>query len=635
MQTNLYRLRVLVKTLSFVLFLYTICRLLFYLFYLHYFSDINFNELLQLFVFGLRFDISAIVACNSLFIVLFLLPGRLQAKSWYSLLLKYVFIIINGIALFANCADLAYFRYTLKRTTFDVFTFVGTGNDLLQLMPSFLVDFWYVFVIWILLCLVLVWGYKKLKVPVKQIQSYTLKQIAFDSMFLIAGIILSIIGFRGGMQLIPIYNVTAAEYTEARNIPLVLNTPFSIIKTADLPEVSDVNYFDENKLHTIYSPYKKPYKKGKAAELKRKNIVILILESFSKEYIGYFNKGKGYTPFLDSLMKQSLVFNNAFANGKKSAEGIPAVLAGIPTLMNEPYLSSIYGSNTINSVASLLKEEGYTSAFYHGGTNGTMNFKEFCSIAGFDNYYGRTEYNNETDYDGHWGIWDEPYLQYFAKQLNTTKQPFVTSLFTLSSHHPYRLPEQYKTIFKDEGLNIYKCIRYTDHSLKKFFETARKASWYNNTLFVITADHTGVSESDYYGNYAGMYAIPIVFFDPEKNLKGINSTLTQQIDIMPGILDYLGYSKPYFAFGRSAFDSTQTGFNVNYINNIYQLINDNYLLQFDGKKATALFEYRTDSLLRKNLLPARSSEKANIENTLKAYIQTYNTSLIHNKMKMQ
>ncbi|MBL7893442.1 MAG: sulfatase-like hydrolase/transferase [Bacteroidia bacterium] len=631
MNFHISKLLTLTRYLALLLVVYFVCRLLFYLFYLNYFSDLSFAELLKLFFFGLRFDVSAIIACNALFVVLFLLPVPFRSKEWYRSILQYVFIITNSIAVLANCADLAYFRFTLKRTTFDVFSFMATGNDMFQLFPVFLTDFWYVFVIWIILCFVISRGYKKIDVPVEEIQIGPLKKYALGGFTLLLATGLSIIGFRGGFQLIPIYNVTAAEYTSAHNIPLVLNTPFSIIKTADLPQIIEVDYFNEAELKALYSPNRK----AKAGPFKRKNVVILILESFSKEYIGYFNKGKGHTPFLDSLMTESLVFDKAFANGKKSAEGIPAVLASIPTLMNEPYLSSIYGANTINSIANLLKEEGYTSAFYHGGTNGTMNFKEFCSIAGFDNYYGRFEYNNEEDYDGHWGIWDEPYLQYFAKQLNTTRQPFVVSLFTLSSHHPYHVPDKYKTVFNDGGLSMNRCIRYSDHSLRKFFEKAARAEWYNNTLFVITADHTGISESRYYGNYIGIYSIPVIFFDPEKKLKGVSSTLTQQTDIMPSILDYLNYSKPYFAFGQSDFDSVQTSHNVNYINDIYQLISDKYLLQFDGKKATGLYEYQKDSLLKKNLLNGKITDQHEIENNLKAYIQTYNARLIHNKMKVE
>lgn len=631
MQSILNRLASLLKTLLFLLGVYFVCRIIFYFFYLDYFSELSVVELIKILFVGLRFDVSAIIAINALFILLFLFPSSLKNKDWYKALLKYVFIITNSIALFAGCADLAYFRYTLKRTTFDVFTFIGTGNDIAQLLPVFVIDFWYVFCIWIIFVVILFRGYVKLNTVNTEPSPTNLKTILIELFVLTFTIGLSIIGFRGGLQLIPIYNVTAAEYTSAHNIPLVLNTPFSIIKTADQPQITELNYFTDAELKKLYSPKQN----GKTELFKPKNVVVLILESFSKEYIGFYNKGKGYTPFLDSLMHQSLVFTNAFANGKKSAEGIPAILAGIPTLMNEPYASSIYGSNSINSLANLLKTKGYTSAFYHGGTNGTMNFKEFCSIAGFDNYYGRTEYNNEVDYDGHWGIWDEPFLQYFARQLNVTRQPFVASLFTLSSHHPYKIPDVYQNIFKDKGSSINKCVHYTDYSLKKFFETARKMPWYNNTLFVITADHTGISYSDYYGSSMGIYTIPIVFFDPGEKLKEIDATLTQQIDIMPGVLDYLNYPKPYFAFGKSMFDTTQTRFNVNYLNNIYQYIDTTHLLQFDGKQTTALYNHPKDSLLMTNLLPNNEIDKHKIENLLKAYIQTYNNCLMHNKMKIE
>lgn len=631
MQNNYNRWGSLAKLFSLLLLVYTICRLLFYFFNFQHFSEIEILTLIKLFFFGLRFDTSAIIAVNSLFILLYLLPKQLHAKKGYGTLLKYVFIVTNAIAFLANCVDWIYFRYTLKRTTWDVFSFISTETDFVQLIPVFVIDFWYVLLIWGVFCFVTLRLYKKWVIADVTTDTFTIKQGMFDFLTLTIGTVLSIIGFRGGLQLIPIYNVTAAEYTEAKNIPIVLNTPFSIIKTADLPDLNEKKYFDETTLKTIYSPYRK----GNGKEKKNKNIVILILESFSREYIGYFNHGKGYTPFLDSIMQQSLVYTNAFANGKKSSEGIPAILAGIPTLMNEPYLSSIYGSNTINSLASLLKKEGYTSAFYHGGTNGTMNFKEFCSIAGFDHYYGRSEYNNEADYDGNWGIWDEPFLHYFAKQLNLTQQPFVASLFTLTSHHPYNIPEQYKTVFKDEGLKIHKCIRYTDYSLKNFFDAVCKTNWYANTLFVITADHTGISESNYYSNYIGQYQIPIIFFDPERKTTGIDSTLAQQIDIMPGVLDYLGYSKPYFSFGSSLFDSTLSRFNVNYINNTYQLINNNYLLEFDGQKPTALYKYKTDSLVKKNILTENPVQAESITNTLKAYIQTYNSCLINNKMRAE
>lgn len=362
----------------------------------------------------------------------------------------------------------------------------------------------------------------------------------------------------------------------------------------------------------------------------QKNVVFIILESFSKEYMGYFNKGKGYTPFLDSLMQHSLVFENSYANGKRSAEGIPAILASIPTLMTEPYLTSVYGANTISSIASILKTKGYNSSFYHGGTNGTMGFKEFCSIAGFDKYYGRTEYNNEDDYDGNWGIWDEPYLQYFNQELSQKKEPFMSAVFTLSSHHPYLLPEKHKQKFKGGTIPIHACIEYTDYALQLFFKSAQKQKWYNNTLFVLTADHTGISEGIYYGNQIGMYTIPIVFFDPSQNKSEKNYTLTQQLDILPTVLDYIHYPDSFFSFGKSVFDTTQSPMNIQFYNGFYQASNDSLLMVYDGNNAQTIFNYRKDSLL-KQPLKQNNSSTLKLSNQLKAFIQTYTNCLLNNK----
>ena len=107
---------------------------------------------------------------------------------------------------------------------------------------------------------------------------------------------------------------------------------------------------------------------------KHKNVVIIILESFSKEYVGYYNNGKGYTPFLDSLINYSLVMERAYANGIKSIEALPSIVSSIPTLMNNPFITSIYATNKYYSLPLLLKREGYSTSFFHGGNRGTMGF---------------------------------------------------------------------------------------------------------------------------------------------------------------------------------------------------------------------------------------------------------------------
>lgn len=617
------------RKLLLLLFVYEVCRLLFYLFNQHHFQELGIGELLYIFVVSVKFDLSVLVLLNSLFILLWLLPLPFRYKKGYQLFLKWLFIIPNSIGILANCVDLVYFPFTLKRTTADVFHFFGgeIGNDLFELIPTFFTDYWYIFLIWLGLSYLLISFYGKVATI---IPTWSKKDFLIQTAVFIAGIPLALLIYRGGFQLKPINAVDAAQYTSSQNVPLVISTPFSILKTLDLKTIEPHNYYaNEPDLIKHYTPIHA----AESKEFKKMNVFLIILESFSKEYIGAINhRQKGFTPFLDSLMSESLVFPNAFSNGKKSIEGVPAIIASIPTWMDEAYITSPYGSNNMNSLASTLKSEGYRTAFFHGGTNGTMGFDAFARLAGYEQYYGRKEYNDESDYDGNWGIWDEEFMQYVAKRSNEMPQPFFSTLFTLSSHHPFEVPKKYEGKFKEGDLPILKSVAYTDYSLRRFFETAKQMPWYNNTLFVLCADHTGISGDAFYSNLIGSHAIPIVYYKANSDLKGIDSTVTQQLDIMPTVLNYLGYPKKYFAFGHNSLDSLKKQPSLTYNNNFYQLIEGSYVLEFDGTNSLALYNYQKDSTLKKDLRATEKQMLRKMEDKVKAMIQTYEQSLINNKM---
>lgn len=630
MQTWASNLISLSKKIGLLLCLYMLCRLLFYWFNHAYFSDLGFGQLLMIMASGLRFDLSVIILSNSIFMLLYILPLPIREARFYRISLLWLFILVNSIAILANCVDLIYFQFTLKRTTADVFNFFGggIGNDLGRLLPLFLKEYWYIFLIWILLTVATYYYYRKLDKNTRF--TWNLKGYLMQVLVVIVIVPLLIVGYRGGLQLKPISAVDAGEHTSVKNIPLVISTPFSILKTLDLQAIDpSIYYANEVELKSIYNPYHK----AETGEFKKLNIFIIALESFSKEYIGSINgRGTGCTPFMDSLIRQSRTYVNAYANGKTSIQGIPSIVASVPTWMNEPYISSPYGSNQISSLASLLKEQGYYTAFFHGGTNGTMGFNGFASLAGYDNYYGRTEYNNEKDYDGNWGIWDEEFFQYTAKTINEKKQPFFATLFTLTSHHPYPVPERYKARFKEGKLPIEKSIAYSDYALSQFFAAAKTMPWYKNTLFVLVADHTGITVDPFYQGKVGNNAVPILYFMAGSNLKGIDSTTTQQIDIQPSILDYINYPSSYFSLGTSVFDSTAQHQAFMFNSGSYQIIEKNYVLEFNGEKAIELYDFGKDSLLEHNLLIAKAELTKKLERKAKAIIQTYQQSLINNKM---
>jgi phosphoglycerol transferase MdoB-like AlkP superfamily enzyme len=621
------------------LVMYPLCKLFFFFLNHLHFADVSFLELIKILFFGLRFDLSSLVTINLVFILFHSLPFHFVQSKPYQFVLKIIFLLSNGIAILSDCMDMAYYPFTLKRTTYDFFHFMNLGTDFSTLLPRYLLDFWYIVLLWIVLLIMLSFLYDRTKMlsAVSQHTYHAQQKWNTWLMRLFSWAVLNttviglcIIAFRGGLQLRPIMPINAAAYVNANYIPLSINTPFSIIKSYGLEELDEKIYFNEQDILHQFNPI------HPASQTKSKpNIFILILESFSKEFTGLGNE-KSYTPFLDSLMKESLVFTHAFANGKRSIDGIPAIVASMPTLMNESFITSGYCSNPFDALPTILKPMGYSSAFFHGGTNGTMGFDAFCKSAGFENYYGRFEYNHDSDYDGEWGIWDEPFLQYSVEKVSQLQEPFYASVFTLSSHHPYAIPKKYATLFKEGTLPIHKCIAYTDYSLKKFFESASKQKWFTNTLFVITADHTGASDHPYYTNSKGSYEIPILYYQAHSTLKGRNPVITQQLDIVPTLLSITGSNKNYFAFGKNAFDSTQAGMHVSFVNGVYQLIQKDYLLQFDGNTSIALFRHSSDSLLQTNLIHSIDEPtKSKLEGYIKAVIQTYSAGMIHNKLSAE
>ena len=497
----------------------------------------------------------------------------------------------------------------------------------------YVIDFWYDYLLLAGLIYTSWFLHKKYVKTESIYYNYILKDYLIHTIILVAFSGITIIGMRGGTQHKPIDIVNAGQYTKAQNIPIILNTPFTILKTLLIDNIEVKRYYSDAEIESIYTPKTliKPFGNHQG-----KNVVLIILESFAKEYVGGLNNGNGYTPFIDSLLTESYAFSNAYANGSRSIEALPCILAGLPQLMSTPYVISNYAGNRLDGLAKILKNDGYNTSFYHGGANGTMGFNGFVGVAGIDNYFGINEYpNKDQDYDGSWGIFDEPYLQYYAKELNNKKEPFFSSIFTLSSHHPYKIPKKHKGKFSKGNLPLHKTIGYTDYALKQFFKTAQKMPWFKNTLFVFTADHSAQSNNKFYKTRLGRYAVPVFIYSPTGNLKGNNSNIFQHIDITPTVLSLTSKNKDIISFGNNAFDISKK-FTIQFINNTYQITYKNNFLIYDGLKTINFHNLNNDTLLSNNLInkltPSQKVEKNEAEKLLKGIIQQYNNRLINNQL---
>lgn len=623
-----------VQQLLLSMLLFSICRIGFYLYNTEFFPDLSFTHFLNLLWGGLRFDLATVLYVNALLIVLTILPFDFRFNKAYQIFIKYSFYFFNAVAAIANLADFAYYKFTLRRTTADVFSEFAKGPDE-AVFFRFIFDYWHVTLFFIGLMALMVFLYNRICVEGPMMKN---KKAYYGFGLLAIPLILTLYvgAVRGGFKhsTRPLTLSHAGEYVKNPNeANIVLNTPFSIIRTIGKTKIQKVNYFTtEEALAGVYNPIHTP---NDSIPFKADNVVVILLESFSREFMGSFNTDKkdykGYTPFLDSLVQHSKTFEYSFANGRKSIDGLPSTTASIPTF-GVPFVLTAYANNKFNSLASLLKEKGYHTSFFTGHPNGAMGFSSYTTIAGFDTYVGMTEYNNQNDYDGMWGIWDHKFLPFFANEISQFKEPFFASLFTLSSHHPFKVPQEFETKFKGGSQPILKCIEYTDYALQQFFKKVSKEPWYNNTLFVITADHcsSNILFDDSKAN-PGLFSVPIIFFKPDNSLASRENEIIQHIDIMPSVLGYLHYDKPYFAFGRDVFRESTTPIAFNY-RDAYNLYEGDYLISFNGKKTIGLYNFKNDKLLTTDLKKENKQVVAELELKLKAIIQQYNNRMIDNRL---
>ena len=623
-----------------VMAIYTLSRVFFYWINLDLYPNVDNAHLLEMIMGGWRFDLTALLYLNSLYILLILLPLPIQIRNnkHYIRVTNYSFYIPNIIGLIANCMDMVYVRFTDRRTTCTLFTEFQNDGNLTEIILQAAGQYWYVTLFGIAIIALLIIASRKtwqIKTP-----SSTWMYYVTNSVLMVVSIYFVVMGIRGGFGKYtrPITISNAMQYANSpQETAILLNTPFSLMKSLENTTYVHPQYFTDDEAETIFSPIHID-EIEENERLGKTNIVIVILESFSKEYIGFYNQHidgyQGYTPFLDSLLAHSVTYTHSFASGRKSIDAMPSVLSSIPMLI-EPYIVTPYSTNAVSSLAECLRDEGYATAFFHGAPNGSMGFQAYARSAGFEQYFGMDEYDGIDAFDGTWAIWDEEFLQYYAQRMSQMPEPFMTTVFTASSHHPFRIPERYEGVFPQGDQPIHPCLGYTDHALRKFFAYVQQQAWYENTLFVITADHTNQVSLPEYATAKGLFEVPIAFYSPQWSQGEVHEqSAVSQTDIMPSVLAYLGYQKPFFAFGKDILTKEkETPWAVCYNHPAYQLLSNSLLLQFDGQNTYAVYNYQNDPLLQNNI--ASEINYSAMERYLRAYIQQYIYRLTTNQLTIQ
>ena len=639
MDIRLQEVKVFLYRILLVYFSYTICRLLFYYFNQDLIQVTGFMQLLELCYFGLRFDNTAIAYTNMPFILLSILPIIKITSEGYQRFLIWIYFTFNTMGMLINFIDFAYYRFNLNRMMMNVMETIQSESNKSVLLFHFLATYFHLLILFVVILVAWIWAYKKVKVIPSGILSYT-KYTLSSLIFFFGTVTLTIMGARGGdfkKSTRPISLIDAMDNVDnPQHADLVLNSTFTLIRTINKNKFKKSNRYSEQEVNQILSPIKQ-YPQAEKLEPKP-NVIIFILESMGREYWGALNEGNdipdfvSYTPFLDSLSKQSLIFPNAFATSRKSIHGMPSILAGIPSF-EVSYASSPHAKQKVQSIVSVANDLDYDTSFFHGASNGSMGFLGFSNTLGFNHYYGRTEFNDEKEFDGFWGIWDEPFLQYMKSVLDTKSTPFLSTVFTITSHEPYIIPQKYDGQFDKGFIPMHQCVGYTDYALKQFFEKSKKEPWFENTIFVFTADHGNQSHFPFYEETVNRFANPIMLYKPSGELKGIDNALASHMDVFPTIADLIGYEEPFRSWGRSLIsDEQQSPFVINYFSGgSYFMMDEKYICVHDGGKAIGFYDSK-DKNMQNNLIDERNKSMDLLEKKCGIFLQNYFNSIVDNKM---
>lgn len=609
-----------------------VTQLAFYLYNRSLLGPLTWSEIPLLLAGSFKYSTISIAYINAPFILLSMLPFRFRQKEGYQKMLFWLFCISNSLGIVVlNLADVVYYRYAFKRITAEEMHFFRENDNTFDILFKAMGENWYLVLLGLLLIFLLFFLYKKIKYHPTALKNNWL-YYGTGSLTFVLAVFLWVMAIKGSFDIKarPVAISNVAYYAQSpQKGALVLSNPYCLIRTMGLRQLDSPVYFDEEDLAELYTPYHYPSLICPPVA-KGKNVVIFVLESFSREHSQYLaphlNPNGGYTPFLDSLMREGLVFTNAYSNGMKSIEALPSVFASIPSYRT-PYALLPQSLTDLDALPRILATQGYGTHFFCGATANQMGFEAFGMLAGIEHFYNRADFEKWHPGKGNtnvWGVWDMPFLQYVAEEINRQQTPFFTSVFTLSSHHPYDLPEEYAGKMPQGKTLVQPCVAYTDLSLRKFFETASKMPWFENTLFIFVADHVSPQMAAEETRTAkGNTAILYFMYTPDHSVKGRYEHVTQQIDIMPTTLGLMGYEQPYFAFGRDIFNEPERKpLVVNCVHQTYQALTDSLSLYFDG--LYPLYVYAAnDTLQRHNIMDEGSPAQQSLERDLKAVLQSY------------
>ena len=553
-----------VRLFAVFLLLFFMVRLAFLWMYPDEFSDLSILEVIYAMLKGAWFmDSSITMVFLGIPFLLSYLPLKWFVSRWYLHLLSwYTFVLLFAFALIA-IGDLLYFGMVHRHTGHELAAALNTSKE--AMFDMLVSAYWAYFTV-----LFVVMGFaaklwKRWMMPNNAIMHLKLgwKRIPF---FVIM-FVLILLTMRGGIESKPIQSVFAYNEGSMAQGHLTLNGVFATLHSLHQSHMRVPNFMPEPEaeviVQKIYQSPSEVYPDSTYPLMRERssiypaqdklNVVILLLESWDPDFIDITRelagkKAYGVTPNYNALVKKGRLYTNFYANGQRSIDGIAAVIAGVPRVPGAGGIGEGIEINGMGWLGKIAKLQGYQTSFLSGSYRHSFYMDKISPLAGFDTYYGSEDLKqlHPNPPKSQWGGWDYDLFMAGQQLYQKTEQPFLSVMFSVSTHSPWALPEPRFKKFdgSSNAERFLNTIYYTDWALGEFFKQVEASNYADNTIFILLADHASGNMS--HPNMREQYRIPMLVIAP--NLKpGIDDTLSSQIDLIPTLIDLAGWKKVKYA----------------------------------------------------------------------------------------
>jgi phosphoglycerol transferase MdoB-like AlkP superfamily enzyme len=561
-------------------------RLVFLIYFSKKLGNIQYSDIATSFLYGLRLDASMAGYISLLplliFIFLWIFPG-ITFKASITKAYVYFLVVLMSLITVINFNIYREWGSKINAKALDFF-FHSTSEAIASSSSSPIFLSLVILILLILSGIILartIIGFKIPRYPVPAWQKVAAGIVFFAFTFL---------AIRGGVDASPI-NQSMAYYSDQPVLNhAAINTEWNLIQDLMYQNFSNKNpykYFPDKQAAAIVNELYQPEAYGKSVAIlsnRRPNVVLILLESFTADVIESLGGEKGVAPNMEKLISQGLFFDHIYASGDRTDKGLVAVLSAFPSQATRSILKFNDKQEKLPAISQSLKDNEYQISFYYGGQSEFFNIKSYLFSHGFNTVTDKSNFPKENM--SSWGAFDHKVLEKNVSDLDKSKQPFFSTILSLSNHEPFQLPGAPHFPGESSEDKFRSTSFYTDSSVAAYLRQARSKSWYKNTLFIIVADHGHRLPKSIYEIYdQGRFRIPLIFFGevikPEFRGKVIGK-VGNQTDIAATLLNQLYIPHDQFKWSHDLLNPATPEFSFFSYDNGFGFANKDQTISFDN-----------------------------------------------------